>query len=104
MRLFSHRRVFRGSTLTASYGMNKFVVRFSEDMERQFPDYVKNVTFIGRLVSNHTIVNVDVDLEYNDTMGGYVASFDLRDPGVYTLQVSVRVLRVTAHVACVVTV
>jgi hypothetical protein len=82
------RRVFRGSTLVASYGENTFALCFTEDMRRQFPDYVTNVTFIGRLVSNHTIVNVDIGMEYDDSIGGYVASFDLRDPGAYTLQVS----------------
>jgi hypothetical protein len=32
---------------------------------------------------------VDVPLEYDAAAGGYVASFDVRDPGTYTLQIVV---------------
>jgi hypothetical protein len=80
-------QVMQGSTLYANSGTNTFVITHSDLVGVLYPDHVTNATFGGRLISDTIIVNIDIELEYDRTIQGYVASFDLRDPGVYTLQV-----------------
>lgn len=56
-------RVVRGSTLSAVYGRNTFVVSWPHSVFQAFPHHVQNMTVFGRLISAEAIVNVDISLE-----------------------------------------
>lgn len=56
-------RVVRGSTLSAVYGRNTFVVSWPHSVFQAFPHQVQNMTVFGRLISAEAIVNVDISLE-----------------------------------------
>lgn len=80
-------QVVRGATLFAHTGVNTFLITHSALVGAWYPDHITNATFGGRLISETVVVNVEVELEYDRVARGYVATFDIRDPGVYTLQV-----------------
>lgn len=82
------RRLCDSCSLVASYGVNRFVVKYPSLFATLYPDHVKDVTLYGRLLNNDYIVNLNVSYNHDDTLGGYIVEFDLRDPGVFTLQVS----------------
>ena len=52
--------------MQASFGVNKLLITAPEDVAALYPHYVRNATFMGRLMSAERIVNVDIDLYYND--------------------------------------
>jgi nucleotide-binding universal stress UspA family protein len=64
-------------------------VTYPAVVAEEFPDHVTNATIHARLISDAAIINVDVSLHHDSQLGGYVGSFDVRDPGPYTLQVVV---------------
>ncbi len=105
--------------LDASYGINEVVVRAHDLVKAYFPAHSRNATVLGRLLAKHIIVNIDFELTYNaevlclrprlftwfikpllnltlvspvcfTQIDGYVGKFDLRDAGVYTLQVVIQ--------------
>jgi hypothetical protein len=77
------------TTITASFGVNKFLVTYPPQLAALYPDHVRHTSFFGRLINRDTIVNVIPSLYHDDVLMGYVVEFDLRDPGEYHLQLGV---------------
>jgi hypothetical protein len=85
--MYRFSRVGFDAGLVATYGVNTFVIKAPAVVADQFPDAVQHCTFYGRLVSTDAIVNVDIDFTFDARLQGYKGRVDIRDPGVYTLQV-----------------
>jgi hypothetical protein len=63
-------RVGYETGLVASYGVNTFVVKYSKVTKDEYPDHVVSATFHGRLISQDTIVNVDISFEHDSKVEG----------------------------------
>ena len=55
--------------LKASYGLNHFVVKALDIVQQQYPAHAKAATLYGRLASKGAVVNVNMRLDYNETVG-----------------------------------
>ena len=64
------RRVGDRTGLLASYGANKFVVKYPAWFKDDYAAYVKHMTFYGRLINTDTIINLDMEFALNDTVRG----------------------------------
>ena len=106
--------MLEGTRLITHFGVNWFVVKYPAIVREQYPDHVTAMTFLGRAINNMTIVSVNISMDHNREVrvgfrlfvtvnrccgprrhccvalqvGGYIGWFDVRDPGTYTLQVS----------------
>lgn len=54
-----------GAVLHAAYGWNHFVVRVTEGQMELHAPHLKAMTLYGRLISETTIVNVNISFTYN---------------------------------------
>lgn len=65
--VFSHyRRVANHTGLMATFGSNKFIVKYPKSVAAQFPDHVRSATFHARLISNKAIINVNMNFTHDD--------------------------------------
>lgn len=62
------RRVGLNTGLQASSGVNTFVIKHPKLFDKEYPNHVKSATFYGRLLSAETIINVDIQFEYDATV------------------------------------
>jgi hypothetical protein len=60
------RRVGERTGLIAQPGVNKFVVTYPKSFDKDYHDYLKHITFYGRLVNEKNIINLDMSLVYDD--------------------------------------
>ncbi len=60
----------RALDLVATFGVNKFLVTYPAIVKQQFPLHVPRTTVYGRLIGHHTIVNMDVSLDFDDKVCG----------------------------------
>ena len=65
------RRVGDRTGLLASYGANKFVVKYPAWFKEDYSTYVKHMTFYGRLINPDAIINLDMEFALNDTVSRY---------------------------------
>jgi hypothetical protein len=61
----SERRHPVSAVFKAVFGVNKFLVTYPQELQRQYPQHVTSTTVYGRLASKDTIVNVNVALEHD---------------------------------------
>ncbi len=66
MRLSVCSRLCYGCSMTASYGINKFLVKFPALLEAQYPNHVRNVTLYGRMLNTEYILNLNAELWFNE--------------------------------------
>jgi hypothetical protein len=53
--------------LFASYGVNRFVVKFPRILAEDYPEHVRNATLYGRVAAEDMLINLDMELEYDHT-------------------------------------
>lgn len=85
----SHVRVCEGCPLAAAYGLNRLVVRAPALLHLLYPAHVRNVTMYGRILNQQYIVNINPSFFYDEQLGGYPVTFDLRDEGEFVVQLAV---------------
>jgi hypothetical protein len=66
------RRVGERTGLIAQPGVNKFVVTYPKSFDKDYHDFLKHITFYGRLVNQNNIINLDMSLFYDEEVSGSV--------------------------------
>ena len=71
MRLFIYygacgRHVGERAGLLARYGVNKFIVKYPVWFNEDYADYMRHLTFYGRLINTDTVVNLDMEFTENE--------------------------------------
>ena len=74
-------RVACKTGLLASYGVNKFLIKYPVWFKDEYPEYVKHATFYGRLAGAEYIMNLDMNWDHSDEVSVLlVPMFDALTP------------------------
>ena len=60
------RHVGERAGLLARYGVNKFIVKYPVWFNEDYSDYMRHLTFYGRLINTDTVVNLDMEFTENE--------------------------------------
>ncbi len=67
--------------------VEQFIIKPLAHVAQSLGNAVKHASFRARLSTETRIVNVDILPDYNEELGGYEVIVDVREPGVYYLEV-----------------
>lgn len=56
----------QGQHLIAHYGVNVFVVTYPESVAQDYPDAVKAMTLIGRVLNHEHMIAVNISIDHDD--------------------------------------
>lgn len=60
------RRAWKGQNLTVHYGINTFLITYPESIANDYPEAVKAMTLIGRVLNNEHVIGVNISIDHDD--------------------------------------